>query len=505
MYRVYKPKLWLILMDLVTILLNIFVVFFFFPVTTKNPFEKYFVPSILFILSWIILSYIFSRYKKLKDQTFFPAVFGLFNTSVISFAIFGGYILIQPASPYSQNVLLTILAGLFVCEYFILFVYFAYRYALLYEVPKVSAEVRQFVQPKSSYPLTEEEFERRKKDIIDFSGRKVFNLLSKKFHLNESSTKILTDFDLEQLRTDEVYKYSTYIQLKRLDNIRGINNMLTVINEKLPDEGHIVCCYKSKSTLKKRIFEEYPKFIAYCIYIAYYLYHRALPSFFLTHRLYYDLTGGKKRMLSKTEILGRLSYCGFNIEKQFKIDNLNFVIAKRIKQAEIIHNRNYGVLIRLKRYGKDRRLFDVYKMRTMYPYAEFLQKYMYEQNNLQEGGKFKKDVRVTARGYYLRKYWLDELPMVFNLIKGDMKLVGVRPLSMQYFNLYSVKLQNERVKFKPGLLPPFYADMPKTLHEIQASEMKYLTECKEKGLLVTDIKYFFLILQNIIFKNVRSN
>ena len=76
---------------------------------------------------------------------------------------------------------------------------------------------------------------------------------------------------------------------------------------------------------------------------------------------------------------------------------------------------------------------------------------------------------------------------------------------MQYFNLYSVKLQNERVKFKPGLLPPFYADMPKTLHEIQASEMKYLTECKEKGLLVTDIKYFFLILQNIIFKNVRSN
>lgn len=92
----------------------------------------------------------------------------------------------------------------------------------------------------------------------------MFNLLSKKFHLNESSTKILTDFDLEQLRTDEVYKYSTYIQLKRLDNIRGINNMLTVINEKLPDDGHIVCCYKSKSTLKK-IFEEYPKFIAYCI------------------------------------------------------------------------------------------------------------------------------------------------------------------------------------------------------------------------------------------------
>ena len=143
-------------------------------------------------------------------------------------------------------------------------------------------------------------------------------------------------------------------------------------------------------------------------------------------------------------------------------------------------------------------------MRTMHPYSEYLQAYIYERNSLQEGGKFNKDIRVTTLGRFMRKYWLDELPMIFNLLMGDMKIVGVRPLSAHYFSLYSEELQNLRVKFKPGLLPPFYADMPKTMEEIQASEMKYLRQCEKYGCFTTDIKYFVLILTNIFIKKARS-
>ena len=85
-----------------------------------------------------------------------------------------------------------------------------------------------------------------------------------------------------------------------------------------------------------------------------------------------------------------------------------------------------------------------------------------------------------------------------------MKLVGVRPLSKHYFSLYSKELQLKRTRFKPGLLPPFYADMPKTLDEIQASEMKYLNDCETKGVFITDFKYFWKILVNIVFKHVHS-
>ncbi len=94
--------------------------------------------------------------------------------------------------------------------------------------------------------------------------------------------------------------------------------------------------------------------------------------------------------------------------------------------------------------------------------------------------------------------------MILNFCRGEMKLVGIRPLSQQYFSLYSKELQEKRTKAKPGLLPPFYADMPKTLDDIQASEMKYLIACEEKGTFRTDVTYLFKILGNIIFKKARS-
>lgn len=143
-------------------------------------------------------------------------------------------------------------------------------------------------------------------------------------------------------------------------------------------------------------------------------------------------------------------------------------------------------------------------MRTMHAYSEYLQEYIYQKNKLQEGGKFSNDFRVTAVGRFMRKFWLDEVPMFFNLFRGDMKLVGVRPLSKQYLSLYSDEMKQKRLKYKPGLVPPFYVDLPKTLEEIMKSESNYL-DAYEKNPFLTDIKYFFKASYNIIFKRARSN
>jgi len=69
--------------------------------------------------------------------------------------------------------------------------------------------------------------------------------------------------------------------------------------------------------------------------------------------------------------------------------------------------------------------------------------------------------------------------------------------------LYSKELQEKRIKTKPGLIPPFYVDLPKTLEEIQASEFKYLNAYLKYPFL-TDWKYFWVAVWNIIFKNARS-
>jgi len=70
--------------------------------------------------------------------------------------------------------------------------------------------------------------------------------------------------------------------------------------------------------------------------------------------------------------------------------------------------------------------------------------------------------------------------------------------------LYNSDLQKKRLKFKPGLLPPFYADLPHSLDEIQDSEMNYLLSCENKGVFKTDLIYFFRILKNILINNARS-
>jgi len=289
-----------------------------------------------------------------------------------------------------------------------------------------------------------------------------------------------------------------------LNNMRNINKKLTVINEKLSDDGLFVCCFESKSTRKKSILRKYPTVINRIVYIFYYLFKRVMPKVLLTRGLYYLLSKGNDRVFSKAEILGRLYCSGFKVVMEKKVCHLTYVIAKRVKNPEITQKRIYGPLIRLRRYGKDAEMIQVYKLRTMHPFSEYLQGYIYERNYLKDDGKFNKDIRITTIGHLMRKYWIDELPMFFNLFNGEMKLVGVRPLSKQYFGLYSQELQDKRVKFKPGLLPPFYADMPRTLDEIQKSEMDYLVACETNGTMITDMRYLIQILKNILIKRARS-
>jgi lipopolysaccharide/colanic/teichoic acid biosynthesis glycosyltransferase len=169
-----------------------------------------------------------------------------------------------------------------------------------------------------------------------------------------------------------------------------------------------------------------------------------------------------------------------------------------------MNGRMYGPLIALPRIGQDGKYIMVYKLRTMHPYSEFIQDYVYKLHDLQEGGKFKHDFRITSWGAVCRKIWLDELPMLINYFRGDMKLFGVRPLSKHYFELYSKEVQERRIKYKPGLIPPFYADMPADLEQIQASEMKYL-DLYDKHPAYTDFRYFCKSWWNILFRKARSN
>ncbi|MFT4850369.1 MAG: lipopolysaccharide/colanic/teichoic acid biosynthesis glycosyltransferase [Sediminicola sp.] len=238
------------------------------------------------------------------------------------------------------------------------------------------------------------------------------------------------------------------------------------------------------------------------------------PFHFLFRRVFPKLKGFRKvcRLLnipvdlSKSEVLGRLIYCGFTIEKVIEQADETLFVAKKntlLIPCKTTKESKEGFLFKMKRLGLNNKDIIIYKFRSMHPYAEYVQEFLHKETGLDSSGKFRDDFRVSTGGRVIRKYWIDELPMFINLFKGDIKLIGVRPISQHYFSLYPENLQTKRPKLKPGLLPPYYADLPTSFEEIVASELAYIA-AYEQSPLKTDVKYFLRILNNILIKKARS-
>jgi len=291
---------------------------------------------------------------------------------------------------------------------------------------------------------------------------------------------------------------------ERINDIRFLNKYFEEINKNLKNGGIFKGNVETYSVRRDRILKKFPAPFNRIYLFFDTLLVRISPKLRITKHLYFNITKGKGRVLSKAETYGRLYSCGFEIvDEEYKNNKIYFSV-KKIKEPLFPKNPSYGFLIKLKRVGKDGRPIKVYKLRTMRPYSEYLQEYVFQKNDLQDGGKIKNDFRISPHGKIMRKFWIDELPMIYNLLKGEMKLVGVRPLSEHYFSLYTKELQKLRIKTKPGLIPPFYVDMPVTFEEIMASEMKYLNAYEKKP-LHTDVSYFFRAINNILIKRNRSN
>ncbi len=107
----------------------------------------------------------------------------------------------------------------------------------------------------------------------------------------------------------------------------------------------------------------------------------------------------------------------------------------------------------------------------------------------------KKKTNLDADAYSIR--------MNVRNLNGRRILRIFAALSEHYFSLYPEDMQQLRIQFKPGLVPPYYADMPKTFDEIIDSERQYLL-AKEKHPFSTDVRYFFKAWYNILIKRARS-
>lgn len=155
------------------------------------------------------------------------------------------------------------------------------------------------------------------------------------------------------------------------------------------------------------------------------------------------------------------------------------------------------------RVGKNNTDFKLYKFRTMYEQAE-------SKGQLTVGGR---DNRITNIGYYLRKFKLDELPQLFNVLFGKMSLVGPRPEVRKYVNLYSIE-QQDVLKVLPGITD--YASLAfrnenDLLEKAKNPEEYYINEIMPKKIELNkkfienrSIKNYFLILLKTIKTAVKG-
>lgn len=151
------------------------------------------------------------------------------------------------------------------------------------------------------------------------------------------------------------------------------------------------------------------------------------------------------------------------------------------------------------RCGRNNKPFKMYKFRSMYSDAEDRLKELIKSNEMDGPAfKMKDDPRITRVGKFIRKTGIDELPQLWNILKGDMSIVGPRPALPREVEQYN-ELQMQRMYVQPGLT--CYWQIQPNRNEISfddwmALDLKYIEERSFR----VDWKIIFLTLKAVICK-----
>jgi lipopolysaccharide/colanic/teichoic acid biosynthesis glycosyltransferase len=481
---------------------------------------RYYKSFIGFAFLWILVSLIFNKYELNARKKISDLITPIIRINFLVLAIVSIIALIFQAFYYSRLIIFGTILLTTLLELFFVSIFYSHRKLRNTDLATGSLTIRptevelenvgneskelNFALPEienvtdSIYPNLKEHY------LANYEG--VFEFLDSKLKLKsiaKNESLVLSTHTIYNIENIEPQSQRLFINLHKINDVRRINRYLIKVNENLKYGGYLVGCGSTIEHRYKDIINKYPVGVNYVLYGFDFIIKRVFPKLPILKELYFTVTKGEDRAISEAEILGRLYFCGFRVIETKEINGVFYFIAQKIDRPRDDPSPSYGPLIKLRRVGKAGEIINIYKLRTMHPYAEYLQGYIHEKNHLEDSGKFNNDIRITGWGKILRKLFLDELPQFINFFRGELRLVGVRALSEHYFSLYPKDLQELRIKFKPGLIPPYYVDMPKSFEEIIESERKYL-KLKELHPFTTDIKYFFKACYNIIFNGARS-
>lgn len=144
------------------------------------------------------------------------------------------------------------------------------------------------------------------------------------------------------------------------------------------------------------------------------------------------------------------------------------------------------IIFKQERPGKDNNIFNMYKFRSMTSETD------------SQGNLLPDDLRLTNFGKLLRSTSLDELPELWNILKGDMSIIGPRPLLVQYLTLYNEK-QIKRHDVRPGLTGWAQVNGRNSISWEEKFQLD--VDYVENMSFLFDIKIFFLTIKKVLVKD----
>lgn len=438
----------------------------------------------ILLIIWLIVEILTQKFDlQLYQQKFNYILSSFFNSYY--FLIFFNFCVFFYFFYFNPEILLITITYI-ILE--LLVFYFIIRFQLKnYKKP----ENNSIAKHEQNYLIIENQIYFNKNNFFGNINQNLIAFLAKNISENKTDSENKNPLELNK---------NLLILKNRLNDSKDCNQTLLENYNQLENGGYLLVPFNNIVQTNELLTKKFGLFKP-IIFPFHWIFYRLFSKIPILDKFSNLITNHKNKVLSWVEVYGRLSFTGFDILDEISIDDLQYILVRKVKTTSTNPEPSYYLVVNLNRVSLFGNIIKIKKVRSMYPYSEFLQKRVFETNNLNSSGKFNNDPRITPVGKYIRKYWIDELPQMFEIIRGKIKLVGIRAMSQHYFSLYSKEYQKLYQLTKPGFFSPIF-DGNSSFEEIQKIEYQYLKEYNQNP-IKTDIKYFLKTMSQII-KGTRS-
>lgn len=486
--------------------------------------EEYEILLGVMCFSWVFVEIFVHKFRIPKTQSYIKVIWPFIKSIFLIVCIVSFFIFASRIHEFPRGLIFGSLMIFAFLELLIVSFYYFYISPKKTDEPSINlfkADVvkeQEIIQKvvnnnriKEKYFITEGEyssglFKKKLKDIYLKKMPHVYQFVDKVIDISSLdivSSEVISSGNPYNVEILPDSSMDLFINLHELNDYRRVNEYLIEVNRVIKDGAVFISKFEPKENRRISFLNKYPIYLANILYFLDFIWKRCFPKLPVLQKIYFSVTKGRNRVLSLTEGLGRIYFCGFEIIAMEEINNFIFFAAKKTGKPSTDPNPSYSPVFKMKRVGRYGKPIYIYKFRTMYPYSEYLQAFVTKQIGYGDKGKVKEDFRVTAWGSFLRRFWLDEAPQLINLFKGELSLVSVRPLSERFLANYPEDLKKERMKYKPGCFPPYVAYKMQAVDQYMDSERIYFCQ-KQKHPFWTDVKVLFVGLYNIVTNKIRS-